>query len=83
MEHKIRQRVINEYGLPVTKVEKVFGELGSGVFDINGCEIFENDILSDEGDTSPVTFKDGSFWAFEQIIEHFKDTGVEVVGHND
>lgn len=81
MKHSIRQRVINEYGLSVTKVETFNGELGSGVFDINNREIFEGDIISDEGDTSPVTFEDGSFWAFKQILEHFKNTGVEIVGH--
>ena len=45
MKHKIRQRVINEYGLPVTKIETVNGELGSGVFDKHGKEIFEGDML--------------------------------------
>ena len=43
MKHSIRQRVINEYGLPVTKVETVNGELGSGIFDTNDVEIFEGD----------------------------------------
>lgn len=81
MKHFIRQHVVNEYGLPVTKVESFNGELGSGIKDINGREIFEGDIILDEGDTSPVTFEDGSFWAFEQILEHFKNTGVEIVGH--
>ena len=43
MKHTIRQRVINQYGLPVVKVETVYGELGSKRFDKNGVEI---DLLS-------------------------------------
>lgn len=30
MKHSIRQRIINEYGLPVVKIEQVTGELGGG-----------------------------------------------------
>lgn len=46
MKHHVRQRVINEFGLPVTKVATVHGELGSGIFDKNGVEIFEGDRVS-------------------------------------
>ena len=56
------------------------GWLGSGVKDYRGQEIYEGDIINDEGDLSVVTFKDGSFWAFEQILEHF-DHAVTIVGH--
>ena len=46
MKHSIRQRVIDPVtGLKVTKIETVTGELGSGVFDKNGKEIFENDLV--------------------------------------
>ena len=56
MKHNIRQHVINQYGLPVTKIETVHGELGSGVIDKNGKEIFECDSvirileLNDDGE---------------------------------
>ena len=56
------------------------GWLASGVKDWRGVEIYEGDIINDEGDTSAVTFKDGAFWAFGQILEHFCGS-VEVVGH--
>ena len=84
MKHSIRQRVLDPVtGLKVTKIEAVNGELGSGIFDCNNREIYEGDIFNDEGDTYTVIFADGSFWANEQILEHFKDAGVEVIGHVD
>ena len=53
MKHNIRQRVINQFGLPVTKIESVQGELGSKFFDKNGTEIFEGDIISNGRDEAP------------------------------
>lgn len=44
----VRQHFINGFGQKVEKIKPVQGELGSGVHDINGKEIFVNDII--EGD---------------------------------
>lgn len=89
MKHKIRQRVINEYGLPVTKIENVNGELGSGLYDRNGKEIFEGDIVTNGRHNFPVKFINGALYIFDEskaeghnINPHFAQ-GFEVVGHVD
>ena len=87
MKHNIRQRVINQYGLPVVKIEQVNGELGSGVFDKNGKEIFEGDIVSNGRKNFPVEFINGGLYIFNaddgegyNINPHFA-RGFEVVEH--
>ena len=86
MKHTIRQRVINEYGLPVVKVETINGELGSGVFDKNGVEIFEGDIVEkeDTGKRHHVYFVNGGFmihdWEGYHLLTNFPYP-LEVVGH--
>lgn len=96
MKHSIRQRVINEYGLPVTKVETVNAELGSGVLDKNGNEIFEGDKLQvmkpielrgehcEYPETVNVEFTGGAFIAgddyLDDLVDAYKDS-VEIVGH--
>ena len=83
MKHKIRNRIINQYGLPVTKIETVYGELGSGIIDIYGREIFEGDIVKDEYDqTSEVVFSDGCLIVFDVALREY-DATLEVVGHVD
>lgn len=84
MKHNIRQHVINQYGLPVVKVETVHGELGSGLLDCNGKEIFENDIVRDinDSDTTTVVFEDGQFYLKyrDEVLADWHDS-LEVIGH--
>lgn len=90
MKHSIRQRVINEHGLPVTKIEHVNGELGSGVFDKNGKEIFEGDRVQvcegcpdDEDDSyvDTVIFVDGVFKLKDSdtLLKEFGQGDIEIV----
>lgn len=91
MKHKIRQRVINEYGLPVVKIETLNCELGSGVLDENGCEIFEGDLVrvnplpymlgEEEEPPRLVTFEYGRFFVGDMPMGDC--VYLEVVGHND
>ena len=85
MKHSIRQRVINQYGLPVTKIEQVTGELGSGVFDKNGKEIFEGDLVRKDGDDTPaaVTWEGCELCWKWTTLSDFDEGELEVVGHVD
>lgn len=86
MKHNIRQRVINEYGLPVVKVETIQGELGSGIFDKYGQEIFEGDEVQMESQSGGpigwnyVEYRDGAFYLNDELLAENLQT-LEVVGH--
>jgi len=75
MKHNIRQRVLDPVtGLTLTKIEAVTGELGSGIVDKNGREIFEGDrvrvISPSEGTfVGTVRFEDGSFSIYSPRID--------------
>ena len=91
MKHNIRQRVLDPVtGLMVTKIETVNGELGSGIVDKNGREIFEGDIVKTVGEnvfptTLPVSFMWGTFAVGENTAlgEYEGTDDLEVIGHVD
>lgn len=96
MKHSIRQRVLDPVtGLMVTKVETVNGELGSGIVDKNGKEIFEGDKVKLDGKTYKVICGFGNGLCLEDYkrrckelqlharLERNKGYGfdLEVIGH--
>ena len=88
MKHNIRQRVLDPVtGLTLTKIETVNGELGSGITDKNGREIFEGDIVTNGRHKFPVKFINGALYIFDEskaeghnISPHFAQ-GFEIIGH--
>lgn len=62
---------------------KSTGELGSGVTDRSGREIFEGDSLKikagDKERTVPVTFKQAAFFAGDDLLMNFAAYELEVV----
>ncbi len=82
MKLSIRQRVLDPVtGLMVTKIEQVTGELGSGITDRNGKEIFEGDIVKIHDAEGRTTFEDGSFFINDRPIWRLKSSDLEVIGH--
>ena len=86
MKHTIRSRIINEYGLPVVKIEQLNGELGSGITDKNGKEIFEGDKVKDNvGNEFEVAFIPTAVTYCDELsrdLKYWADE-LEIVGHVD
>lgn len=88
MKHSIRQHVINSQGLKTTKIIKVDGELGSGLCDCHGKEIFDGDkvefyIAPDEKCTDTVSFCNGGCFIRDLPLYVIEALDIEIVGHVD
>jgi len=89
MKHSIRQRVLDPVtGLTLTKIETVNGELGSGIVDKNGKEIFEGDIIQfSNGSKYAIRFVKSSFVASDAWgvynLATLKTSEAEIIGHVD
>ena len=87
MKHSIRERIIDPIRGKIVKVSTINSELGSGITDKNGKEIFEGDILTNGRDKFPVEFHNGALLIFNakagegwDINPHFAQ-GFEIIGH--
>ena len=67
MKHNIRQRQLEKNGLMTTKIVKVEGELGSGMFDKNGREIFEGDKVKVDVDAIKENFMPHVIDSFDEL----------------
>lgn len=77
-KHSIRFKTVDPIRGQVTKVETVFGELGSGIFDINDREIFEGDVVRYADRDYPVEFTGGTFTVDGVTLARFES--LEIVG---
>lgn len=81
MKHSIREHIIDPVRGKIVKISTINAELGSGILDCNGNEIFEGDIIKFyDGDIETVTFEDGTFYVGDLLLSDFA-RNIEVVGH--
>ena len=89
MKHSIREHIIDPIRGKIVKVSTVNAELGSGILDVNGREIFEGDrvkVVNESGDGAVmlVTFVYGTFALNEELaLGEYEDGELEVVWHVD
>lgn len=68
-------------------VQEIDCELGSGVLDKNGREIFEGDIVRfdnralDKSVVDKIYFTHGAFWLGKGTLAEYDGINLEVVGH--
>lgn len=79
MRHRIRNRIINEFGLANVKIDHVNGELASGCFDKHGREIFEGDLVSFRNRDYVVEYRSGALLLDGTPLFMYDETMLEIV----
>ncbi|MBR4381985.1 MAG: hypothetical protein IKP64_00345 [Selenomonadaceae bacterium] len=79
--------MIHNLKMPDGTIKAVDCKIGSGVFDKNGREIFEGDVVSGAGfiELIPVIFKNAELLLDDKGfgVGAFDDGELEIVGHDD
>ena len=83
MKHSIREHIIDPVRGKIVKVSTINAELGSGITDKNGREIFEGDIVAVGYNKAHfrVEFYNGKFSTEVCNIDRVQAEDLEVVGH--
>ena len=78
---RIRQYELNETGMKATKIKHITGELGTGLIDTTGQEIFERDVVRVRGEELGVRWFDGTFFAGNYPLYEVADEDMTIVGY--